>query len=235
MYTLDEIEEIGRTGENPLPWCTRASGSDAPIWENRYKNLQLGEDRTFAPPTPQQETPYWQEEDYAPPLDYLDVLQGESLTPAIEFEQATGRDLDAPTRWEEAADEFNRLVGDEERYPYRHLDPEFRSSMPFGERAAVTLREGFKEIGDVTRTLGPTVGEAVLDAATVGISGDPSDPELQRQQALDAVIEDIGEGGQQPEIQALVGLGEDALQASGDAVRDFEWSDIERAGQIIMD
>ena len=242
MYTLDEIEEIGRTGENPLPWYTRASGSDAPIWENRYKNLQLGEDRTFAPPTPQQETPYWQEEDYAPPLDYLDVLQGQSLSPEIEFEQATGRDIDAPTRWEEAGDRFNQLVGDEERYPYRHLDPEFRSRMPFGERAALTLREGFKEIGDVTRTLGPTVGEAVLDAATVGISGDPSDPELQRQQALDAVIEgggavieDIGEGGQQPEIQALLGLGEDALQASGDAVRDFEWSDIERAGQRVMD
>jgi len=188
MYTLDEIEEIGRTGDNPLPWYTRASGSEAPYWENRYKNLELGEGRTFAPPVPEEEeeeVPYWKRDDYEPPLDYLDVLQGESLTPAIGFEQATGRDIDAPTRWEDASARFNKLVGDDERYPYRHLDPEFKKKLPLGERGMLTLRESFKEIGDLARTLGPAAGEAVVDAATVGITGDPSDPESQRQAAAE--------------------------------------------------
>ena len=188
-------------------------------------------------------------------------MQGESLTPAIGFEQATGRDIDAPTRWEEAADEFNRLVGDEESYPYRHLDPEFRSRMPFGERAAWTLRESVREIGDLGRTLGPAAGEAVLDAATVGITGDPSDPETQRQEMMEEIRDfDVAEAGQnlldttglsdQAEIQGLMsiprGLEEaaqrrhfDQLAYTGETAYDqpyvspYSWEGIKQLGQRI--
>ena len=138
---------------------------------------------------------------------------------AEEFYTETGIDPDAPTKWEEAESEFDERVADAERYPYRNLDPELKSEVPWGQRFMLGLREGVREVGDVVGTLGPTAGEAVLDAVTVGATGELSDPEAQREQALEEIT---GLSGQ-PEIQALTeGFRNEAAKLSTDG---GEWWD----------
>jgi len=174
-FSVADLEYLGRTNPNQLGFMSNFMGNNHPAFGSvQYKSpaSNVSTDNAEAKPVE------------VAPLDYLDVLEGQSLSPEIEYEQRTGRDIDAPTRWEEASDRFNQLVADEERYPYRHLDSDFKSKMPFGERAGLELREGVTEVGDVFRTLGPASGEAVLDFATVLGTGDLRDPPLQREEGL---------------------------------------------------
>jgi len=174
-FSVADLEYLGRTNPNQLGFMSNFMGNNHPAFGSvQYQSpaSNVSTDNAEAKPVE------------VAPLDYLDVLEGQSLSPEIEYEQRTGRDIDAPTRWEEASDRFNQLVADEERYPYRHLDSDFKSKMPFGERAGLELREGVTEVGDVFRTLGPASGEAVLDFATVLGTGDLRDPPLQREEGL---------------------------------------------------
>jgi len=159
-YSDDYIESLGRFQAQGFYDIPEDTGIGGLIQRSQEREVALD-------PAVDSEVPYWKEEDYVPPLDYLDVLGGQSLSPEIAYEQETGRDLDAPTRWDDARARFAEFTGDEERYRYRHLDPAFKEDMPVGERGALVLREGFQEVGDVARTLGPAMGEAVVDAATL--------------------------------------------------------------------
>ena len=116
------------------------------------------------------------------PLDYLDVLEGQSLSPEIEYEQRTGRDIDAPSVWDDAASRMDDDVT-EENYPFAFMSAEDRARMPFGDRFVGDLREGGERAFEYAQNYLPAAGRRVIDMTTVGLSGDPRSPELVREEA----------------------------------------------------
>jgi hypothetical protein len=204
QYRMEDIERIGREGDPevgyPFPWWSRFAGDEHMGWKAHWPPSSQILDRaghtdpthtartTDTPPQPDSEIPYWKRDDYTPPLDYLDVLEGQSLTPEIEWEQETGRKIGAPTRWEQAESRVEGLRTPE-RYPYGFMSEEEKMRLPASERWALGMREAGTGLVDDITSYGPAAGGTALDFGTVLLTGDPSDPAKQRAEMWEAAKE----------------------------------------------
>ena len=178
-FSVADLEYIGRTSPNQLGVMSNFMGKNHPA---------LGFGRYQSPVAELDASPL-----DTPPLDYNEVLSGQSLSPEIAYEQRSGRDIDAPSVWDDAALAMERDKN-KENYPFTFMSEEDRARMPFGDRFVGDLREGGERALKYAGNYGRAAGERVIDMTTVGVSGDPRNPELVRAEAGQSVEEAIAGG-----------------------------------------
>ena len=116
------------------------------------------------------------------------------VSPELAYKTYTGRELDEPSVWSEAADKYRKDFTPE-RYPLMHMDPQARSQLPFGEWAAYGLGEGLKRNVDAVSAYVPAAASRVLDIGTAGLGGDPTvSPEEKRGEWAESVEEAVTGG-----------------------------------------
>jgi hypothetical protein len=173
-FSVADLEYIGRTSPNQLGVMSNFMGKNHPA---------LGFGRYQSPVAELDASPL-----DTPPLDYNEVLSGQSLSPEIAYEQRSGRDIDAPSVWDDAALAMERDKN-KENYPFTFMSEEDRARMPFGDKVVGDVREGGERVFEYVKNYVPAAGRRLFDMATVGLSGDPRNPELVREEAGQSVEE----------------------------------------------
>ena len=210
-FSVADLEYIGRTSPNQLGFMSNFMGKNHPA---------LGFGRYQSPVAELDASPL-----DTPPLDYNEVLSGQSLSPEIAYEQRSGRDIDAPSVWEDAASGMAEDLT-EENYPFTFMSEEDRARMPFGDKVVGDVREGGERAFEYVKNYVPAAGRRLINMATVGVSGDPRSPELVREEAG----QDIGSAYDRFVTEPAAEIGDALKQGYGETVED-----VQRLSQPIQD